>query len=188
MYCFDASSIFICWNPGLRSKQKNVHHLPNSPMPPVFWAGGRSPFSCECSGGESQCRTVGLPSFFLANTTTLHQALWLHQIAPDSNISHRWFQTSSTSGRGIHLNHSLKEVSSNTYIMCSMEWVQPNSTGSNENTSWYSAKSQWAASTSSGAQESNPLKSNSLNSLPCLCLTVSLGVWGLWGLVIPSCN
>ena len=118
------------------------------------------------------------PSFFLTNTTALHQALWLGWIVPDSSISHRWFQTSSTNGGGIHLNHSLKEVSSITFIVCSVEWVQPHSAGSNENTSWYLARSQQAASTSLGAQESNPLKSNSLNSLPCLCLTVNMGVWG----------
>ena len=129
-----------------------------------------------------------LPSFFLTTTTALHQALWLGQIAPDSNISCRWFRTSSTNGRGIHLNCSLKGVSSVTFIMCSMEWVQPNSAGSNKNMSWYLVRSQWAASASSGAQESKPLKSNSLNNLPCLCLTVSLVVWGPWGSSSPSCN
>ena len=66
------------------------------------------------------------------------------------------------------------------------EWVQPNSTGSNENMSWYLAKSWWAASTSYGAKESRPLKSNSSNNLPCLCLTVSLGAWGSWGSLAPS--
>ena len=130
------------------------------------------------------------PSFFCTNTTALHQALWLGLIAPDSIISHRWFQTSSTnSGRGIHLNHSLKGVSSHYfYHVCSVEWVQPNSAGSNKNTSWYLARSWQAASASSGAQESKPLKSNSLNNLPCLYLTVSLGVWGFWGSSTPSCN
>ena len=122
-----------------------------------------------------------LPSFFLTNTTALHQALWLGQIVPDSSISHRWFQTSSTNGEGIHLNCFLKGVSSITFIVCSVEWIQPNSAGSNENTSWYSARSWQAASASLGAQESNILKSNSSNSLPCLCLTVNLGVWGSWG-------
>ena len=122
-----------------------------------------------------------LPSFFLTNTTALHQALWLGWMAPDSNISCRWLWTSSTNGRGICVNWSLKGVSSATFITCSMEWVQPNSDGSNENTSWYLARSQWAASASLGAQESKPLKSNSSNNLPCLCLTVSLGVWEHWG-------
>ena len=121
------------------------------------------------------------PSFFFTNTIALLQALWLGQIVPDSSISHRLFWTSSTNGEGICLNHSLKGVSSVTFIVCSIEWVQPNSTGSNQNTSWYLARSWWAASASSRAQEFNPLKSNSLNSLPCLCLTVILGVWGPWG-------
>ena len=128
------------------------------------------------------------PSFFLTNTTVLHQALWLGWIAPDSSISCRWFLTSSTNSRGICLNCFLKGVSSVTFNVCSIEWVQPNSTGSNENMLWYLARSWQAASASLGDQESNPLKSNSSNSLPCLCLTVDLGVWGPWGSSPPSCN
>ena len=73
-------------------------------------------------------------------------------------------------------------------MICSIEWVQPNSAGSSENTSWYLARSQQAASTNSGVQESRPLKSNSSNNFPCLCLTVSLGVWKSVDLPIPSCN
>ena len=38
------------------------------------------------------------------------------------------------------------------------------------------------------AQESRPLKSNSLNNIPCLCLMVSLGEWGSWDLSAPSSN
>ena len=52
------------------------------------------------------------PSFFLTSTTVLHQVLWLGLMAPDSNISLRWFLTSSTIGGGICLNHSLNGVSS----------------------------------------------------------------------------
>ena len=121
-----------------------------------------------------------LPSFFCTKTMALDHALWLGLMAPDSNISFKWFLTSWTNGGRIHLNHSLKGVSSVTFIICSMEWVLPNSAGSNENTSWYLARSQWAASASSGVQESRPLRSNSLNNFPCLCLTVSLGVWESW--------
>ena len=128
------------------------------------------------------------PSFFLTNSTTLDQALWLGWMAPASNISHRLFQTSSNNSRGICLNHSLKGVSSFTFIMCSVEWVQPNSAGSNENTWWYLAMSQQAASANLGAQEPKPLKSNSSNNLPCLCPTVSLGGMGTLGLIYPSCN
>ena len=107
-------------------------------------------------------------------------------MVPDSNISFKWFLTSSTSGGGIHLNHSLKGVLLVTFMICSIEWVQPNSAGSNENTSWYLARSWWAASANSGVQESSPPKSNSSNNLPCLCLTLSLGVWKSADLSVPS--
>ena len=131
------------------------------------------------------CRLL---SFFLNNTTALHHTLKLGLIVPDPSISYRWFWTSSTSSRGIHLNHSLKGVSSVIFIMWLVEWVQPNSMGSNENILWYSARSLQAAYTSSGGQESNPLRSSSSNSFPCLCLTVNLGVWGSWGTLPSSCN
>ena len=129
-----------------------------------------------------------LPSFFHTSTTALHQTLWLGLMVPDSNISFKKFLTYSTSGGGIHLNHSLKGVLSVTFMICSVEWVQPGSAGSNENMSWYLTSSQQAASANSGVQESRPLKSNLLNNLPCLCLIVSLGVWKLGDLLVPSCN
>ena len=129
-----------------------------------------------------------LPSFFHTSTMVLHQALWLGLMVPDSNISLKWFLTSSTNGGGIHLNHSLKGVSSVTFMICSVEWVQPNSAGSKENTSWYLARSQQAASANSGVQESKLLKSNSSINFTCLCLTASLGVWESAGLPIPSHN
>ena len=138
---------------------------------------------CVSIQAEKSMQNHRLPSFFCINTTALHQVLWLGLIAPDSNISCRWFQTSSTNGRGICLNHSLKGVPSITFIMCSVEWVQPNSTGS-----WYLAKSQWAASANSGSKESRPPKSNSSNNLPCLCLMVSLGALGSLGSSAPSSN
>ena len=116
------------------------------------------------------------PFFFLTNTTTSHQALWWGLIVPDSSISCRWFQTSSTSSGGICLNCSLKGVSSVTLIVCLVEWVQPNSTGSNENMLWYWARSWWAASANPRGQEFNPLKSSLSNSFPCICLMVNLEV------------
>ena len=39
-----------------------------------------------------------------------------------------------------------------------------------------------------GVPESRLLKSNLLNCLPCLCLTVSLGVWESWDSSAPSSN
>ena len=47
---------------------------------------------------------------------------------------------------------------------------------------------QWAASTNSGVQECRPLKSNSSNIFPCLCLTISLRAWKSVDLPIPSHN
>ena len=118
----------------------------------------------------------------------LHQALWLGLMVPDSNISFKWFLTSSTISGGICLNHSLKGVLSVTFIICSVEWVQPNSARSNKNTSWYLARSWWAGSASSRVHESRLLRSNSSNNLPCLCLTVSAGVGELWNLPAFSSN
>ena len=111
---------------------KNVEHLPDSPTPPEFSEGGRGPFLYMHSRGKSPYRIVGLHPFFITNTMALHQALWLGWMAPDSSISQRRFHTSSTKGRGICLIHSLKGVSSVTLDKCLVEWVQPNSAGSNE--------------------------------------------------------
>ena len=121
-----------------------------------------------------KCRLL---SFFWTTTTTLHHALWLGWITPESNISHRCVQTSSTNGGGICLNHSLNGVSLVTLITCSDEWVQLSSLGSNEKMSWYSAKRDWAESARLGGHDSNPLRSNSSNNISCLCFTVSLGTW-----------
>ena len=158
-------------DPGKKSDQ----HLLGSPTPPVFWV--RESFFVQAFRQHKSMQKCRLPSFFCTSTTVLHQAPWLGLMALDSNISLRWFLTFSTIGSGICLNSSLKGVLSVTFIVCSVEWVQPNSTGSNENTSWYLARSWQAASTNSGAQESRLLKSSSSNSLPCLCLTISFGVW-----------
>ena len=81
-----------------------------------------------------------------------------------------------------------KGVPSVTFIVYLVEWVQPNSVGSNENMSWYLARSWCTVSASSRGQESNPLKSSSSNNFSCLCLTVNLGVWGYWGSSPSSCN
>ena len=99
------------------------------------------------------------------------------QVAP--NLLNQWWGNSSK---------SFLKGSVISDFVCSMEWVQPNSAGSNENMSWYLARSQRAASTSSGALESRPLKSNLSNNLPCLCLPVSLGVWEAWDSSAPSSN
>ena len=67
---------------------------------PVFWAGGRSPLFMWAFRWQKSMQNYRPPFFFCTNTTVLHQALWLGLIAPDSNISHMWFWTSSTNSRG----------------------------------------------------------------------------------------
>ena len=125
-------------------------------------------------------------SFFQTNTTALQHTLWLGQIAPESNISHRCLQTSTINGSGICLKHSLNGVSSVILITCSVEWVQPSLLGSKEKTLLYSAKSDWVESASSGGQDSNPLRSSSSNNFSYLCFMVNLGVWRSWASVKTS--
>ena len=114
-------------------------------------------------------------SFFLTRTTMLHHVLWLGRMAPKSSISHRWLWTSSTKGRGIHQNCSLKGALSVIFITCLVEWVQPTLPSSSRKTSWYSTKSDWAESANSWGHNAKPLKSSSSSNFPCLCLLVNLG-------------
>ena len=96
------------------------------------------------------------------------------QVAP--NLLNQWRENSS--------KLFLKGSVINDFYCMFGEWVQPNSTASNENMPWYSAKSWHAASASSRVQESRLLKSNSSNSL----LTLSLGIWESWDSSAPSSN
>ena len=134
IYCFDASFIFICQNPNCGPGKENVKHLPDSPIPPESSAGARSPSLYGNSDGRSQYRSISLCLSFWP--TQLHYTMNsdLGHIMPDSSISLRWLRTSSTKVRGFCLNYSLKGVSSVTLIVCLVEWVQPNSVGSNEKT------------------------------------------------------
>ena len=94
------------------------------------------------------------------------------QVTPD--LLNQWWWNPSKS--------FFKGVSSVTFIIWSMEWVQPNSAGSNEKTSWYLARSWQAASASSGLQESRPLKSNLSNNFPMSlpnCKPRGVGIVGL---------
>ena len=124
-----------------------------------------------------KCRLL---SFFWTSTTALHHILWLGWIVPESNISHRCAQTSSTNGEGICLICSLNGVSSVTLITCSITWGQPSSQGSKEKMLWYSVRSEWAESASSGGQDPKPLKSNFSNRFSCLCSVVIFGIWMPW--------
>ena len=134
---------------------KNDQHLPDSPGLPGSSAVGRSPSSCRHRWQKSiqKCK----PPSFQTNTTALHHTLWLGWIGPESNISHRCIWTFSTNGGGFHLNCSLNGMLLVTWITCSIEWVQLSLLGSKEKTSWYSAKRDWAESTSLGGFQSTQI-------------------------------
>ena len=93
--------------------------------------------------------------------------------APESDISCRCVWTSSTSGRGFCLNHSLNGALLVTFITSSVEWLQLSLQSSKEKMILYSARSEWEESTSSGDQDAKPLKPNFSSSFSCLCAAVS---------------
>ena len=104
-----------------------------------------SPFSCKHSGRQKSIQNCKLPSFFqhqyycIAPSTLVGSdgTRFQHFLQVTPNLINQWRGNSSK----LFL---IKGVSSVIFIVCSMEWVQPNSAGSNENTSWYLAKSQCA--------------------------------------------
>ena len=64
------------------------------------------------------------PSFFLTSTTVLHHGDWLGCITPTSSISWSKVPTSSKSGGGMHLNHSLNGSLLVMQISCLIALVQ----------------------------------------------------------------
>ena len=180
VYYFEDSSILICQNPDFRSKHEKWPAPTKLSNASWILGSGYESFFMQALKCWKSIQKHRPPSFFQTNTTALHHTLWLGQIVPESNMSHKCLQTSSTKGGGICLNQSLKGLSSVTLITCSVESVQPSSLGSSEKTSWSLAKRDQVEATSSGGQDSNLLRSNSSNNFSCLCFTVSLGVWWLW--------
>ena len=114
------------------------------------------------------------------NTTALHQGLWFGQVAPASNISSTCAWTSSTIGGGILWNLSLKGSSSITLISCFTRSVQPNSPGSKEKMSWYSASRTWVAAWFLSDHLSRPDKSSCWKSISFLHSTNSFVCWIPW--------
>ena len=93
---------------------------------------GRSPSSYGHWDGESLCRSIYFHSSFepVPQHYTTHSGWGKSHLNPTSLIDCAW--TSSTNGRGIHLNHSWNGASSVTLITCLVKWVQPSSQGSKE--------------------------------------------------------
>ena len=180
VYCFKDSSILIYQNLDFRSRHEKwaaPTKLSNSSW---ILVSGYESFLYGNWDVKSPIQKCRLQSFLLTNTTMLHHMLWLGQIVPEFNIFLQMLINLLYKGYSIHLNHSLNGVSSVTLITCLVKWVQPSLLGSSEKTLWYLAKRDWAEATSSGGQDSKPLKYNSSNNFSCLCFTVNLGTWWLW--------
>ena len=178
VYCFDSSSFLICQTsaPGMKK------------WPVLTWlssdswilGNGWQSFFMQMLRWWKSIQKHRLPSFFQTSSTALHHTLYLRQIMPESDISHRCAQPSSTNGGGMCLNFSWNGASSVTLITCSVIWVQLSSQGSKEKMSWYSAKSEWVDSTRSRDHDSKLLNSNFSNSFCYLCSVVSFCVWMPW--------
>ena len=121
VYCFNASSIFICQNPNLRSRQEKCPAPTKLSNASWILGRGKESFFMHAFRWQKSMQNCKPPFFFLTNITALQHALWLGHIVPDSSISWRWLQNSLTRGKGIYLNHSLKTVSSVSLILCSVE-------------------------------------------------------------------
>ena len=117
------------------------------------------------------------PSFLHSSTTELYHGLWLGWIVPTSSIFFMWAQTSSTIGGGIPQNLYLKGSSSVTFISWFTRPVQPNSLGSKENMSWYSASRACAVAQFLADYPSKPDKSRCWKSTSFLCLTDIFALW-----------
>ena len=89
------------------------------------------------------------------------------QMVPDF-LHHRWWNSSE-----LLLEKGCHQL---PYGML-VEWVQPSSARSNENTSWYSARRWHASSTNSGAHNSNHLSLTHQTAYCTFCLIISWRVW-----------
>ena len=120
---------------------------------------------------QKSTQKCSVPSFFLTSTMALHQGDWLGQIAPTSNISQSEAHTSSNSGGGMHLNHSLNSSLSVIQISCSTVVVHPSSSASNTKTSWKVSTSSHPAMAFWGVQLLSPSRFSFSRSFPCCSAT-----------------
>ena len=105
MYCYEDSSILICQNPDFRSRHEKWPAPTKLSNASWILSSGYESFFIWVLRHQKSMQKHRPPSFFWTNTTALHHMLWLRQIVPESNISHKCLWTSSTNGRGICLNH-----------------------------------------------------------------------------------
>ena len=141
VYCFHASSIFIYQNPDLRSRHEKCP-APHEALQCLLYSGERIGILLCVSIQAAKVDAKTQAAIFLPHQ---HHGIAPHTLAGSDGTRFQHIlqviPNLLNQQCGIHLNRSLKEVLSVTFIICSMEWVQPNSAGSNENPSWYSARS-----------------------------------------------
>ena len=145
VYCWDSGTIFTCQNLLLKSiVEKCVAPAMLSSASCICDSGYESFFVCMLSLWKST-QKHRVRSFFQTNTTTLHHRDWLGCITPASSMSLSEAHTSSRSGRGMHLNHSLKGSLSLVWISCTVALMQPSSFASSTKMSWKVKMSSLAA-------------------------------------------
>ena len=125
VYCRDFSDIRTCQNPDLRSiLEKNQAPTMDS-MVSCIWGRGNESFLVRAFNFRKSMQNCRVLSFFLTRTMALHQGDFEGRIAPLSNMSCRFSQTSSNRGGVICQNLSLNGSSSISSMMCSAVSVQP---------------------------------------------------------------
>ena len=177
VYCFDASSNFICQNPNLRSRQEKMSSTYQILQSLLFSGQGVGVlFHAIVKAVEVNAKlqaTILLPyqyhciapsTLARPDSTRLQHLL---QVVP--NLLNQWW------GNPPKLLFKVSVICN--FLLC-VQWSgyspilqDPMKTPCGT----WSGANRWA-SASSGGQESNPLRSNSLNSFPCLCLTVNLEI------------
>ena len=95
-------------------------------------------------------------------------------MVPDSSISFKWFLISSTNGGGIHLKRGIM-----SYFLLYAQWNGYSLTLLDPTRTHHGIQPGAGKLHPLALGSTNPghFKSNSSNNFPCLCLTISLGVW-----------
>ena len=184
VYCRDFSDIRTCQNPDFRSiLEKNRAPTMDSMVSYIRGRGNES-FLVLVFNFRKSMQNRRVPSFFLTRTMALHQGDFEGQIAPPSNMSCRFSQTSSSRGGAIPRNLSLNGLSSISSMMYSAVSVQPISFFSREKIWWCSINIRLnfrASSRGHSSSCSNPpsCRSSSIRSF-CRSSMVNLGASFPW--------
>ena len=125
VYCRDFSNIRTCQIPDFTSiLEKNQAPTMDS-MVSCMWGRGNQSFLVLALSLRKSIQNWRVLSFLRMRTMALHQGDFNGRIAPPSSMSCRFSQTSSSKGKAIHQNRSLKGSSSINLMMCSAVSVQP---------------------------------------------------------------